>query len=142
MELDLSWIVGNVVERVQYDAQTRRWFFAISDQTMLAVDCSWKIILPRTVPLASGDHGQQYGLTSPIDAAGKAMELLARHKIRSIASDKLTSDLTINFEDDIILRTFNASSGFEAWQLTGPQGVEFIAQGNGNIVTLSAQKRS
>jgi hypothetical protein len=142
MEPDLKWIIGSIIEQVEYDDQTQRWIFTVAGRSILYVNCPWKLISAATVSLASGDHGQQYGLAHPIDVAVKAMDFLAGRKIKSIVSDKVTSDLTINFEGDVILCTFSDSSGFEAWQLIGPQGAEFIAQGNGNIVVLSQEKKS
>ena len=141
MEPDLNWLIGSIIEKVRYDDQTQRWLFTISGQATLYVNCPWKLVSGAKVSLASRDHGQQYGLAYPIDATVKAMELMAGRKIGSVVPDKVTSDLTIKLEGDVILRTFNDSSGFEAWQLVGPQGAEFIAQGNGNIVVFSPKEK-
>jgi hypothetical protein len=139
MEPDLKWIIGSLIEQIRYDDQVQRWVFMISGRVILYLNCPWKVILGETVSLASGDHGQQYGLTSSIDAVAKATNLLVGHKIRSFIPDKVTSDLEIIFETGAILRTFNESSGFEAWHLVGPRGTDFIAQGNGKIIVLSQQ---
>lgn len=142
MEPNLNWLIGSIIEQVEYDGQTQRWIFTVSGQSILYVNCPWKLISAAKVSLASGDHGQQYGLAHPIDVAVKALDFLAGRKIGSIIPDKVTSDLIINFEGDVILRTFSDSSGFEAWQLIGLQGAEYIAQGNGNIVVLSREGKS
>ena len=136
MNVDLGWLVGSGVERVTYD-ETLQWLFTMTGQASLTVSCPWQILAEDCVALASGDHGQQYGLPSPIDAAAKATALLATRKIERARPHQVTADLTIELEGDITLRTFNDSSGYEAWHLVGLQGAEFIAQGGGNIVSLA-----
>ena len=75
MEPDLKWILGRIIEQISYDDQTQSWVFMISGRATLSLNCSWKLIAGETVSLASGDHGQQYGLASPIDAVAKATKL-------------------------------------------------------------------
>ncbi len=140
MKPDLNWLVGSVVERVEYDEQCRRWNFAIGEQTFLAVECHWQIITGDHVSLASGDHGQIYGRASSIDAAVEAMNLLAGRKIERVSFDEMSADLTIELEGAAAIRTFNDSTGFEAWHLIGPQGTRLIAQGGGNIVVFPGEQ--
>jgi hypothetical protein len=140
MQPDISWLIGNMIEHVDYDQQTGGWLFSMGDQMSLAVYCPWKIVSRDRVLLANGDHGQQYGLSATIDASAKAMELLLSRKIESARCDKVSADLMISLTDDMVLRTFGDSSGFESWQLIGPQGFELVAQGNGNIVVYNLKK--
>jgi len=141
MKVDLKWIIGSGVESVTYDEQAFRWLFTIDAQISLVVTCPWQILAEDCVALASGDHDQQYGQPAPIDAAAKATALLATRKIVRACPDQLTADLTIELEGEVVLRTFNDSSGFEAWHLVGAQGEQFIAQGGGNIVTFAEKDK-
>ena len=139
MKPNLDWLLRHVVERVSYNDESQQWFLVISDDIYLSVECPWQILTEQRVVLASGDHGQKYGLPAPIDASAKAMELLAGQAIRRISVDEVSADLYIEFDDAVTMRTFNDSSGYEAWNLTGPHGDRYIAQGGGNVVFLPAE---
>ena len=133
MSPDLDWLVGHAVTRVNHDDETQRWLLVLSDDIQMSLACPWQIIAEGRVSLASGDHGQQYGLPEPIDAPARAMELLAGRAIRQVSLEQASADLCIEFEGAVRMRTFNDSSGFEAWNLTGSQGALYVAQGGGNI---------
>ena len=140
MKVDFGWLIGSGVERVTYDGQTLQWLFSLTGQASLTVECPWQILAEGSVALASRDHGQEYGVPCPIDAAAKATALLANRKIGRAYPHQVTADLTLELEGEVVLRTFNDSTGLEAWQLVGPQGAQCIAQGGGNIVALAGDK--
>ena len=141
MKPDLSWLVGNSVVSVTHDSE-HTWFFCFSDSSSLRVECCWQIVADGRVALADGDHNQQYGLPSAIDAEARANEYLSGRVIEGMSVDSASADLKIHLSDSVELRTFNDSSGYEAWQLASPQGMEFIAQGGGTIVTISRKNRA
>ena len=142
MESEINSIVGRIIEKVEYDEQTKGWYFTISKGANLSVHCAWKLIKENKVELASGDHMQKYGLPQPINAAIKASDLLVGRKLRRIVPDKVTSDLSITFDGEISLRTFNEYTGFEAWDLVISPETEFIAQGRGKIINYSRKEKS
>jgi hypothetical protein len=129
-------MIGLVIEKVAYDVESQQWIFNMTNGATLCLYCPWQVISNARVSLASGDHGQQYGLSSPIDAAVNALGLLGGRRIESIIPDELSADLLVRLEGDILLRTFNDSSGCEAWQLNGNMGMSIIGQGGGNIVVF------
>lgn len=137
MHQDMSWVIGKYVQNVL--AEGHRWTFRMTDGASLSVETHWQIVAEGHLRLASGDHGQQYGLDAPIDAARSAVDLLANRKIVAAVADPATADLRIDFDDAVSLRTFNDSSGFEAWQFTLPNGKLIVAQGGGNIVAYMAE---
>jgi hypothetical protein len=132
----MDWMVGYAITAVSYDDQSRQWFLAIGANIRVFLECPWQIIANGGVSLASGDHGQQYGLPAPIDACARAMELLGRRKIERVTIDPASADLRIEFAGGVEMRTFNDSSGYEAWNITGPDGKRYIAQGGGSVVML------
>jgi hypothetical protein len=139
MKPSLDWLLRHVVEGVTYSDESQQWFLVISDSVYLSIECPWQILTEQGVVLASGDHGQQYGLPAPIDASVRAKELLAGRAIRRVSLDEVSADLHIEFDGPLTIRTFNDSSGYEGWNLTGPQGERYIAQGGGNVVFLPAK---
>ena len=134
MNPDLSWLIGDTIERVEYDEQTQEWVFAIGQCSVLRIECLWRITNGRKLLVARGDHGQQYGLTAPIDAASKAMGILAERRIVDVVLAEVSPDLSIELDGAIKLRTFADSTGYEAWALMGPSGTVLIGQGGGNII--------
>lgn len=125
-------LLGTAVERVEHDGH--RWLLHLSGSICLAIECHWQIIREGRVRLASGDHGQQYDLDSPIDAVAQAASLLDYRSVVLVYTDDASADIALTFDGDVCLRTFNDSSGFEAWNLSGPRGPMFTAQGGGNLV--------
>lgn len=128
----IDCLLGKTVERVEYDGH--RWLFHLSEGVCLSIECHWQIIRKGRVRLASGDHDQSYGLDSPIDAAAQAAELLDHRGVGQVQLDKASADITLTFDDHVRMRTFNDSSGFEAWNLSGLKGPMFTAQGGGSLV--------
>ena len=133
MTEELAWMVGLEFSRVDLDEQSGQWWFPLGEGRGLAVTCPWQIIAEGRVVLASGDHGQQYGLPTPIDAPAKATQLLGGRKVGGVSLAEGSSELEVQLEGDAALRTFNDSSGYEGWRLTGPNGTWWIAQGGGNV---------
>ena len=131
---NMDWLIGMRIECVEFNGY--QWFFRMADRICLSIECPWQIIAEGRVRLARGDHGQQYGLPAPINAVDQAQTLLRGRRISNISADQASADLAITFEGDVLMRTFNDSSGFEAWQVTGPNGEDLIAQGGGNIITF------
>lgn len=143
MNPDIDWLVGDVVTNVTYDDQTQQWHLALSGDVRLSIECQWQIIAKGHVALASGDHGQRYGLPAPIDAVAGAMDLLAGRAIGRVLVDQASADLRIEFAGAVEIRTFNDSSGYEGWNLgaprRGPKGMLYVAQGGGNIEVFGAK---
>ena len=139
MNTTLDWLVGRVVTDVSLDDQGQQWLLVFGDDSRLSLACPWQIIAKGRVSLASGDHGQQYGLPAPIDASARATELLGGRAIEKVSVDQASADLRIEFAGAVQIRTFNDSSGYEAWTLTGPKGDLYVAQGGGNVVILPAK---
>ena len=134
MNPDLSWLIGETIERVEHDEQTQLWYFAIGEHSSFRVGCLWRITNGGRLLITSSDHGHIYGLPAPIDAASKAMEILAERKIVSVGLGEVSPDLSIELDGAIKLRAIADSTGYEAWILSAPSGTQIIAQGGGNIV--------
>jgi hypothetical protein len=133
---ELDGLVGKTFVRIEYYAASAQWSFVINGGSKLNLLSHWQILASGHVVLGSGDHGQQYGLPMPIDAAENATELLQGHKITSILTDSASADLTIKLEGSLLIRTFNDSSGYEGWDIVMPDGFWIIARGGGNIVSF------
>jgi len=64
------------------------------------------------------------------------MSIFTGRKIERIILDEASADLTIDFSGAVRMRTFNDSTGFEAWNLVWPDGTMLVAQGGGNVIVF------
>jgi hypothetical protein len=144
--MDLSWLVGRFVTDVSFQ-EPELWFFCFGEKGNIGAECLWRIIDRGRIVLCSKDHGQKFGLPSPINAAAKGAELLAGRTVKAFRVREVTTDITIEFSGDLLLEIIPDSSGYESWQVNEPSGVGyfgplFFVEGEGTIVKSSAQSGS
>jgi len=128
--VDLSWMIGRGITDVTFDGA---WTFCFVDKGYINVECPWRILSEGRTTLSSDDHGQQYGLPAPIDAAAEATKLLSAVKIDAAQLRVGTSDILIDFSGNLRLEIIPISSGYEGWQMKNPFGTQFFAQGGGQV---------
>ena len=135
MPSDFLWMVGQELKEITLlDLAT--WIFRFGNGGELRVDCPWRLILNGHITLTSEDHGQQYGLESPIDAEAQCRSFLCGNQIGSVEFRDDTRDIAIWFFSGGRLDILPLSSGYESWQINTPDGDHIIAQGGGNLVAF------
>jgi hypothetical protein len=107
----------------------------------LRVECVWRAVSAGRIVLGSEDHRQQFGLPEPVDAVLQILTLLGQRTVDTLEIDSLTSDLTIQFTDDVRIDIFNNSSGYEGWHYCDRQGLELIAQGGGKLLMCYGERK-
>jgi hypothetical protein len=131
---DVSWMLGRSTE-VSLAESGHQWFFGLGDSSTISVECPWRLLLKGKIRLTSEDHNQKYGLPAPIDAAAEANKLLNGSLIVSAEIRHGTGDLLLNFEDDLRLEIIPVFSGYEAWEISSPQGRHVLAGCGGELST-------
>jgi hypothetical protein len=126
-------LAGKPLHRLAYDQETGAWHLEFGE-VLLSLQSHWKLVSGDRVLLASGDDGQSYGLGEPIDVRTRCMQLLEGLTVLSTETREPTSDLEIVFGKDHRLLTFNDSSGYEGWNITGPIGPTVVGSGAGPVV--------
>ena len=134
--IDLSWINGRVITQVAYREPTY-WSFMMGTSEGIAVECLWRIVRAGRVVRTGLDHGQQFGLPAPVDAARDAMEFLSGACVVHVRIREATGGIFLTFDDDVCLEIIPDSSGYESWHLYAPAGRCYVAQGGGQICTWS-----
>jgi hypothetical protein len=132
--VDLSWIVGRTVTDVSL-LEPLPWRFHLGDSARLDVECLWRIAQGNSVLLTSEDHGQQFGLPAVVDALHCARKLLLQKPIVGVRLQQPAGDLRISLGACTELEIISTSSGYESWQVQGPGGRCYVAQGGGQICT-------
>jgi Family of unknown function (DUF6188) len=129
-DVHLDWMLGRSIIEVSL-ADPMPWRFRFTDSEGVTVECLWRIISPGRLMRTSLDHGHQFGLPAPVDAAREATAALADRAVTEVNLSSSTGDIQIRFEGDLLLEIIRDSSGYEGWQVYGPEGVCYAAHGDG-----------
>jgi Family of unknown function (DUF6188) len=133
MSCDLGWIIGrSIVEVVSYEGPS--WSFRFGGAMEVRADSPWRLIRGGHIVLSSEDHGHQYGHKEPIDAVAVCRTMICGKAVRSAEVREGTRDIVMLFETGDRLEIIPLSSGYESWQIAGPDGSMTVAQGGGNLV--------
>ena len=135
-QIDLSWIVGRSITDISF-LEPAQWRFFLGSSEHIAVECLWRIVSRERVVRARDDHHQKFGHPGPVDAAKEASALLSSRPIVAVDLKEATADIHIRFAENLRLEIITNSGGYESWQLYGPAGICFVAQGGGQICTWS-----
>ena len=130
MPSELSWLVGKVLAAITQ--REHLWCFTFSDDGSVVTECVWRLITKDGICVTSEDHGQMFGLKSPVDASERVLTATQEKKIIQISIAASTSDLMLTFEGDIILQFLNISCGYEAWRATHGSN-DVICLGGGTL---------
>jgi hypothetical protein len=109
------------------------WQFRFGgDAATLNLECPWRLLSQGMIVYGSDDDGQQFGLPEPIDGVKQTAKLLAVSPVASLDVREACGDLSLTFENGIVLEAFNGSSGYEGWTCSGTKGT-VVAQGGGSL---------
>jgi hypothetical protein len=110
------------------------WSFGFSGEVSLATETSWRLIDEDRLVVTSEDHGHQFGLPEPVDAARVLSSIVGR-AVEGAEIDASSGDLTIEFSGRVRLELLQMSGGYESWRLSF-RGSETICTGGGKLVHL------
>jgi hypothetical protein len=97
----------------------------------LSVESQWRLMSPKVILLTGDDDdGQKFGLATPIDAPTELRQHIEGHTVRSFTVDKASSDLILQFDNELRLEILNLSSGFESWVLNS-KGLIVVGRNGG-----------
>jgi hypothetical protein len=127
----VSILVGHKVTAI--DRHEFSWSVTFESVATVTMECPWRILSADRIALSNSDDGQKFGLSEPKDALVVARCLILGKTVHRVAVREHTGDLTIAFGEGLAPEAFNMSSGYEAWQLSTPEGVTLITTGGGKI---------
>src|SRR5690242_19309163 len=91
----LAMLVGsrfNSLTRREYD-----WVVAFDLEASLVVACLWRLVESDRIRLTSEDHGHQFGLPAPVDAAAEVNHLLTGALVERVDLRSALLDIDIRF---------------------------------------------
>lgn len=136
MNIDISWMVGRIVDRVSW-MEPGRWVFHFGGGGSISCECLWRLIADGRIIRTSDDHGQEFGLSAPVDACAEISRRFSKQRVRLAEVRKDTRDIILAFESSDRLEVLPISSGYESWEVEDPNGSAVIATGGGDLVPRS-----
>lgn len=108
------------------------WFFKFAGDITVATESLWRLLAEGRIAVTSEDHGHQFGLPKPVDAAERVLVTTTGLAVVAAEISQPTGDLIINFGGQVQLQLLQDSCGYEAWRLSA-QGHEIICTGGGYL---------
>jgi hypothetical protein len=135
---DLTWLIGQ-----RFQSFTWRefdWVLTFDKQGQLVIECLWRLLENGRIRFTSMDHGHQFGLPAPVDAALEVANRLTGSLVESVELREAILDLELRFSTGHILQVIPDSAGYEAWNLSDGSS-QFIACGGGNLAIFGHPNR-
>ncbi|HTG14456.1 MAG TPA: hypothetical protein VK747_04215 [Blastocatellia bacterium] len=117
---------------VSVEKKDYSWFFRFSGEVSVATESAWRLINEDRIVVTSEDHGHQFGLPDPVDAASIVLSSIGGRKVEAAAISACSGDLTIEFNGCAQLQLLQMSGGYESWRLF-VRDSETICTGGGEI---------
>ena len=114
------------------EKQDSTWFFEFGTDVSLATESPWRLIEHGRIAVTSEDHGQQFGLPAPVDAAQELLSRVGGRTVEAASVNSESGDLMLQFPGPTCLQLLQLSAGYESWRLS-TDGTESICMGGGNI---------
>lgn len=119
-------------ELLSVEKMDHTWFFRFTGEITVATESLWRLLEKGRIVVTSEDHGQQFGLPEPVDAAERVAGSTVHRTVEAAGISPSSGDLTIEFSGRAHLQLLQTSSGYESWRLS-VQGSETICTGGGDI---------
>ncbi len=101
---------------------------SISDGYTITTESLVRFIGGNNEFVCTEDHGHKFGLNSPFDAEKNIKDLIKEKEIKKIELNQATGDIDI-FIDSGIFQIICNSSGYECYQVNGPDNLTIIGHG-------------
>ena len=108
------------------------WIFVFADDISIMTEDAWRLLSADGIVITSQDHGHQFGLPAPVDAAKSVLAGVSMKVVVTASITRPTADLTLDFGGHSHLQFFQLSSGYESWRLYS-HGSQTICIGGGDI---------
>jgi len=112
------------------------------DKRSLNLECPWRLLVGGSIAFGDEDHEQQFGLPAPVDGEELTRRILSASPVISVDVTP-TADITLTFENGVVLEAFNHSGGYEAWTVSDANlfGFLAVAQGGGRLEIMDAGEK-
>lgn len=134
-----SQFVGRTVDAVQ-SREDGSCVITLAGGYRVQIESLWRLVSSGAVVLTSEYEGQLFGRGQPVRSISELSDKLQSCTLDAAQAAQGTADLTLHFGAQV-LQIISDSSGYEAWQVTGPTGTVAVGQGGGNVVVCGCETR-
>ncbi len=138
--VDLRWMLGRSVVAYSF-SEPDFWVISLSGGGSISTQDVWRLMTPARMAVSSVDHGHQFGLPEPVDAAARAMLETSSSVIVEAHVDDRAPDLLVQFENGSVLQVLATSTGYECWQVSEPSGACTVVDGCRNASTWTVERK-
>lgn len=103
-----------------------------ADGIYIVTESPWRFLTLDGIAVTSEDHGHQFGLPAPVDAAERVLASVSNSLVVAACITRPAADLILNFGGGAYLQFFQMSSGYEAWRRF-VYGEQIICTGGGIV---------
>ncbi len=108
------------------------WSFVFDDDISILDVAPWRLLDGERIVVTSEDHEHPFGLPVPVDAVERVLAVVSRKTVVAAYITRTTSDLIVDFGENVHLQCLQMSCGYESWRLA-VHGSETICTGGGGI---------
>jgi hypothetical protein len=116
-KVDFAWMLGRTVDAYSF-YEPCLWTMTLSGGGSMSTEAIWRVSSVTDLIASSTDHGHQFGLLSPVDAAARAREATSSSAIVGVEVRAAAPDLVMRFANGAVLYTADAD-GQHPLRLTG-----------------------
>jgi hypothetical protein len=113
-----------------YEKASDSWLATFSDSIVMTFYSLWRLLKNGKIVAASSDHGQYFGLSSPLDLAQDIFSRLRSTRLTQVEIKPDTGDLCLVFADGHHLEVYITSMNYECYDMI-VDGERYIATGGG-----------
>jgi hypothetical protein len=128
-------LYGRRFERIErFEPPGCGWWFHFDGQTVLTIEAGWRLVSDTAIKVSNEDDGHVFGRETAVDAAVEVTSLLGGKSVSDILIGPVSSDLTVDFGPTLRLQVINLSSGYEAWNLAGQDGLLLVGRSEDIVI--------
>jgi hypothetical protein len=139
-KVDFAWMLGRTVDAYSF-YEPCLWTMTLSGGGSMSTEAIWRVSSLTDLIASSTDHGHQFGLLSPVDAAARAREATSSSAIVGVEVRAAAPDLVMRFANGAVLEVLATSCGYECWQIKGPTGTCTVVDGCRNASTWNDNQK-
>ena len=132
MTNEFTFTTNSLFDKVTFDKDTDYWLFSFADNIYASASGFWRLLEKNKIIYVSLDNEQQFGLPKPIDLVEELNKILTGKRLTKIDVVKDTFDLTLTLSDELKLKIYISSSGYETYDFS-INAKRYIGLGSGDI---------
>ncbi len=138
MENKFVYKTNSNFESVTYDSDSDSWHFSFTERIFVFISGFWRLLVSNKVKFVSTDNGHYFGKENPLDLTYELPKLLKNKKLIEIQIDKDTSDLILNFSENVAVQILISSIGYETFNLKF-KDKEYIGLGSSKLEIIDGK---